>query len=159
MTVDSDVQEVVVGSQAPDFTLPSTSGDPVTLSALRGQKVVLMFYPYAFTGVCTGEVCALSDDLSSFAELDAQVLSVSCDALPTLKKFAAEENLAYPLLSDFWPHGAVAGAYGVFLDTLGAANRGTFIIDADGILRWSVVTGLGEPRDTTDYLKALAEIG
>jgi mycoredoxin-dependent peroxiredoxin len=156
MTVDSDVQEVTVGSLAPDFTLPSTSGDPVTLSALRGQKVVLMFYPYAFTGVCTGEVCALSDDLASFAELDAQVLSVSCDALPTLKKFAAEENLTYPLLSDFWPHGKVARSYGVFLEDLGAANRGTFILDRDGVVAWSTVTSLGEARDAAQYREVLA---
>ena len=145
MTVDSDVQEVVVGSQAPDFTLPSTSGDPVTLSALRGQKVVLMFYPYAFTGVCTGEVCALSDDLSS-QELDAQVLSVSCDALPTLEEVrrgrepgvsAAQRLLAArssrPLLR------CVPGGPG-------AANRGTFIIDRDGVVAWSTVTSLGEAR-------------
>ena len=87
------------------------------------------------------------------------LLGISVDSRHALRAMAEQEGLGDELLSDFWPHGAVAGAYGVFLDTLGAANRGTFIIDADGILRWSVVTGLGEPRDTTDYLKALAEIG
>ena len=98
--------------------------------------------------------------MASFAGLDTQVLGISVDSEPCLKAWAKDlGGITYPLLSDFWPHGATATAYGVFLEQLGAANRGTFIIDADGVLRWSVVTGLGEPRETGDYLKALAEIG
>ncbi|MEI2644042.1 MAG: peroxiredoxin [Candidatus Nanopelagicales bacterium] len=148
-----------IGQPAPGFDLPASTGKNISLASLRGSKVVLQFFPFAFTGICTGELCDLRDRSLDFQADDALVLGVSCDSRATLAAFAKAEDLQMPLLSDFWPHGAVAGAYGVFLDTLGAANRGTFIIDADGILRWSVVTGLGEPRDTTDYLKALAEIG
>lgn len=144
-----------VGQPAPDFDLPATTGERITLSGLRGQKVVVMFFPFAFTGICTGEVCALSEGLGEFGDLDATVLSISCDAAPTQARFAEQEGLSYPLLSDFWPHGEVARSYGVFLDHIGAANRGTFIIDRDGNLAWSVVTALGEPRDVAEYTSVL----
>ena len=144
-----------VGQPAPDFDLPSSTGERVTLSGLRGQNVVVMFFPFAFTGICTGEVCALSEGLGAFGDLDAAVVSISCDATPTLTRFAEQEGLSYPLLSDFWPHGEVSRAYGVFLDHIGAANRGTFIVDREGNLAWSVVTALGEPRDAAEYTKVL----
>lgn len=149
----------VIGNPAPAFDLPATTGANISLASLRGSKVVVQFFPFAFTGVCTGELCDLRDRSLEFAADDAVVLGVSCDSRATLAAFGKAEGLTMPLLSDFWPHGAAATAYGVFLEQLGAANRGTFIIDADGILRWSVVTGLGDPRSTDDYLKALAEIG
>lgn len=147
-----------IGTPAPDFDLPSSTGERVSLSALRGQKVVLMFYPFAFTGICTGELCEIRDRGLEFTSDDAVVLGISCDPAPSLAAFAQAEGLQIPLLSDFWPHGAVAGEYGVFVEPVGAANRGTFIIDRDGILRWSVVTELGVARSSDDYLKALAQI-
>lgn len=148
-----------IGEPAPAFELPSTSGGSLSLESLRGRNVVIVFFPFAFTGICTGELCTLRDRELDFSSDEAAVLGISCDSRQTLQAFAAAENLSMPLLSDFWPHGDTASKYGVFLDFLGAANRGTFIIDRDGILRWSVVTELGQARDPQDYLKALAEIG
>lgn len=147
-----------IGQMAPDFTLKSATGDPVSLSDYRGRKVLVMFFPFAFTGICTGEVCELSEDLSGFADLDAAVLSISCDAAPTLRKFAETEGIEYPLLSDHWPHGKVAQEYGVFLDEVGAANRGSFIIDRDGKIAWSTVTSLGQARDLDEYKMILKDL-
>lgn len=149
-----------VGALAPDFTLPNQFGQPVTLSSFRGAKnVVVMFYPFAFTGVCTGELCTLRDRAPEFANDDVAVLSISCDPVPSLKVFGEQEGLAHDLLSDFWPHGAVARDYGVFLEEKGFATRGTFIIDKDGVLRWSVVTSPGEARDANAYADVLASLG
>lgn len=148
----------IIGAPAPDFELPSTEGDTVSLSSLRGRKVVLVFFPFAFTGVCTGEMCDIRDRSLEFTSDDAAVFGISCDSRATLQAFAKAENLPMPLLSDFWPHGKTSTDYGVFLDFLGAANRGTFVIDREGILRWSVVTELGVARDPQEYLKALADI-
>lgn len=150
---------ISVGDVAPDFTLKNQHGEEVRLSDYRGKKnVVLMFYPFAFTGTCTGELCTIRDQQADFVNEDTEVLSVSCDSAFTLKEFAARENLTHQLLSDFWPHGAVAREYGVFLDELGFASRGTFIIDRDGVVRWSVVNGPGEARNADDYRAALASL-
>ena len=148
-----------IGQPAPDFTLNNQFGAPVSLSDYRGKKnVVLMFYPKAFTGTCTGELGALRDDKEHFDTDDTIVLAVSTDTDATLKAFAAAEDLEFQLLSDWWPHGAVAEAYGVFLPERGFATRGTFVIDKAGVLRWSVVNAPGEARSTTDYRAALAAL-
>ncbi len=148
-----------IGQPAPDFTLNNQYGAPVTLSSYRGEKnVVVVFYPKAFTGTCTGELCAIRDEKEHFETDDTVVLAVSTDTDATLKAFAASEGLEYQLLSDHWPHGAVAQEYGVFLPERGFATRGTFIIDKDGILRWSVVNAPGDARDTADYREALAAL-
>jgi peroxiredoxin len=150
---------VAVGDEAPDFELRDNHAQTHKLSSYRGsKKVVLVFYPFAFTGVCTGELCAIRDDIGALQNDDTQVLAISCDSVPALRVFAEQENFSHPLLSDFWPHGAVASAYGVFNETLGAAERGTFIIDKQGIVRWTVRTAIGEARDLDAYQKALAEI-
>jgi peroxiredoxin len=147
------------GDNAPDFSLKNQYGQEVSLSDYRGKKnVVLMFYPFAFTGICTGELCAIRDQRADFVNDETEVLSVSCDSSPTLKVFSEQENLTHHLLSDFWPHGATAQAYGVFLPELGFATRGTFVIDKNGIVRWSVINGPGEARNPDDYLAALAEL-
>ena len=146
-----------VGRQAPDFTLKDQHGQDVTLSALRGRKsVVLLFYPFAFSSVCTSELCALRDDLPSFHNDDVELLAVSCDPMYALRVFADRDGLTYPLLSDFWPHGAVAHAYGVFDEVRGCALRGTFVIDTAGTVRWAVANGLPDARDLADYRAALA---
>jgi peroxiredoxin len=121
-----------VGQDAPDFTLKSTQGDPVTLSALKGTPVVLVFYPFTFTGVCEGELCAIRDDYSPFEKAGAQVLAISCDPAPSQKTWAEQQGWTFPVLSDFWPHGEVAKAYGAFNDALGCANRVTVVIDQAG---------------------------
>ncbi|AWK08370.1 peroxiredoxin [Streptomyces spongiicola] len=147
---------IEVGTQAPDFQLRDNHGRTVSLAGFRGEKnVVLLFYPFAFTGVCTGELCALRDELPKFVNGDTQLLAVSNDSVPTLRVFAEQERLEYPLLSDFWPHGETSRAYGVFDEEKGCAVRGTFIIDKEGVVRWTVVNGLPDARDLNDYVKAL----
>ncbi|SEM49930.1 peroxiredoxin [Nonomuraea pusilla] len=142
-----------VGAQAPDFELQDQHGTPVRLSQFRGRNVVLVFYPLAFTGVCQGELAALRD-----FDADAQLLTVSVDSVFAHRAWADREGYTFPLLSDFWPHGQVAQAYGVFDDAKGLARRGTFVIDGEGVIRWSVVNPNSEARDVADYVKALAEI-
>lgn len=148
---------VEVGEQAPDFTLRDANLAELTLSGLRGRKVLLVFYPFAFTRVCSGELCALRDELGSLGGVDGDtdVLAVSCDAPGSLRAFAEAQGFQYRLLSDFWPHGQVARAYGVFDENLGAALRGTFVIDRSGVVRWKVVHGIPDARDIADYRAAL----
>jgi peroxiredoxin len=150
---------IEVGSPAPEFSLKNQHGEVVSLSDFRGEKnVVLVFYPFAFTGVCTGELCSIERELPSFQNDDVQILAVSNDSPFTLRVFAEREGLEYPLLSDFWPHGDVSRAYGVFDEEKGCAVRGTFVIDKQGVVRWTVVNGLPDARDQQEYLKALQAI-
>ncbi|MFI8252795.1 peroxiredoxin [Streptomyces filamentosus] len=147
---------IEVGTKAPDFELKDNHGRTVKLSDFRGEKnVVLLFYPFAFTGVCTGELCELRDNLPKFVNDDTQLLAVSNDSIHTLRVFAEQEGLEYPLLSDFWKHGDASRAYGVFDEEKGCAVRGTFIIDKEGVVRWTVVNGLPDARDLNAYVKAL----
>ncbi|AXL88406.1 peroxiredoxin [Streptomyces sp. CB09001] len=147
---------IQVGDKAPDFELKDNHGRAVRLSEFRGRKnVVLLFYPFAFTGVCTGELCEVRDNLPQFSDRDTEVLAVSNDSIHTLRVFAEQEGLEYPLLSDFWPHGNVSRAYGVFDEDKGCAVRGTFVIDQEGVVRWTVVNGLPDARDLAEYVKAL----
>jgi mycoredoxin-dependent peroxiredoxin len=148
---------VAVGQQAPDFTLINQAGQPQTLSDLRGRKVVLVFYPFAFSNICTGELCSLRDRRGQFDD-DTVMLGISVDTHHALRVFSEQEGFGFDLLSDFWPHGAVAQAYGVFLEDSGKATRATFVLDRDGVVRWSVVNGPGDARDPDDYRAALAEI-
>ena len=148
-----------VGETAPDFELKNQYGELVKLSSFKGEKnVVLLFIPFAFTGTCTGELCAIRDDLSAFQNDNVQVLAVSCDSPFTQKVFAEQEGYKFPVLADFWPHGAAAKAYGIFNEDLGCAMRGTFIIDKEGTIRWSVVNGLGDARNNGDYKTAIAAL-
>ncbi|NUP00609.1 MAG: peroxiredoxin [Nonomuraea sp.] len=142
-----------VGAMAPDFDLQDQHGAPVRLSQFRGEKVVLVFYPLAFSGICGGELAALRD-----RPLDARVLAVSVDSVFALRAWSDREGYGFTLLSDFWPHGQVARAYGVFDEAKGLALRGTFIIDGAGVIRWSVVNPISSARDVADYVKALADI-
>lgn len=124
-----------IGEKAPDFTKKATTGEEVTLSQFRGmQPVVLVFHPFSFTGVCEAELCAIRDDYSAFTSAGAQVLVVSCDPSPSQKAWAEQQGWTFPVLSDFWPHGEVAIAYGAFNEALGAANRVTVVIDAEGTI-------------------------
>ncbi|MET9508914.1 peroxiredoxin [Streptomyces flavidovirens] len=150
---------IEVGTPAPDFELKDNHGRTVRLSEFRipgdARNVVLLFYPFAFTGVCTGELRALRDELPKFVNDDVQLLAVSTDSIHTLRVYAEQEGFEYPLLSDFWPHGEVSRAYGVFDEDKGCAVRGTFVIDKEGVVRWTVVNGLPDARDLNDYLKVL----
>jgi peroxiredoxin len=149
----------LVGEPAPEFELVDQHGTPVRLSSFRGEhNVVLVFFPWAFSRVCTGELQSLRDQWSSFEGLDAVVLAVSVDSKFTQRVFAEMEGLELPLLADFWPHGRVAQAYGVFDEVAGAALRGTFVIDREGVVRWSVLHGIPDARDIAEYLRVLAEL-
>ena len=150
---------VEVGDEAPDFELKDKHGTPVRLSSLRGAKnVVLVFYPFAFSGVCSGEMCAMRDQFPEVAGDDVELLAVSVDTGFSLRTWADQQNFGFEMLSDFWPQGAVARSYGVFDETLGAATRGTFIIDKNGVVRWTVVNPIPQARDIADYQKALAAL-
>jgi peroxiredoxin len=150
---------VEVGDQAPDFELKDQHGTPVRLSSFLGSKnVVLVFYPLAFSGVCSGELCTLRDEFPAVSRDDTALLTVSVDAMWAHRAWAEQEHFEFPLLSDFWPHGSVASAYGVFDQERGIATRGTFVIDKDGVVRWKVVNPIPQPRDIADYQKALAAL-
>ena len=150
---------LAIGSAAPEFNLKDQHGADISLSSFKGSKnVVVMFYPFAFSGLCTGELCSLRDDLGAFQNDNVQLVAISCDPMYSLKAFAEQEGYKFPLLADFWPHGAVAQAYGIFNADIGCALRGTFIIDKAGIVRWSVVQGLGDARNNGDYKTAIAAL-
>ncbi|WP_405592586.1 peroxiredoxin [Streptomyces sp. NBC_01190] len=144
------------GTPAPDLLLNDQHGRAVRLSDLRGRKnVVLLFFPFAFTGVCTNELRAVQAELPAFQNDDVQLLAVSCDSMHALRVFSDQEELDFPLLSDFWPHGTASRAYGVFAEDKGCALRGTFVIDRQGIVRRTIVNGLPDARDLREYAKAL----
>lgn len=150
---------VEIGSKAPDFELSNQHGQKVKLSDFRGKKnVVVVFFPFAFTGICTGELCVIRDEVADFVADGIETLAISCDPVPSLKEFSEQNNIEYSVLSDFWPHGATAKDYGVFLEDTGFATRGTFIIDKEGTVRWSVINGPGEARSTDEYRAALAAL-
>jgi mycoredoxin-dependent peroxiredoxin len=148
---------LAAGDQAPDFTLQDQNGQEQTLSGFRGERnVLVVFYPLAFSGICTGELNKLRDDLAEFA--DVQVLAVSVDSVYTLRAWSEQEGYNFPLLADFWPHGKVAQDYGVFNDKAGIANRGTFLVGTDGVIRFAEMNGPGEARDQTVWKQALATL-
>ena len=143
---------VDVGDVAPDFTLKNQHGEEISLSSFRGAPVVLVFFPFAFSGICTGELAEIRDH-----ELEgAEVLAISCDHFFANRAFADAQELGFSVLSDFWPHGEVSRAYGIFNADVGVAERGTFVIDGAGIVRWKVAHGIGEARDLGGYREALA---
>ncbi|MGH3867353.1 MAG: peroxiredoxin [Pseudonocardiaceae bacterium] len=148
-----------IGDQAPDFTLKDQDNKQWTLSEFCGDRnVLVVFYPVAFSPVCTGELCQLRDDLAEFQNSDVQVLAVSVDSGYTLKAWSKQEGYDFPLLSDFWPHGKVAQDYGVFHDTAGIANRGTFLVDTHGVIRFAEMRQPNEARDQTAWKQALAAL-
>jgi peroxiredoxin len=150
---------VAVGDTAPDFTLKNAQGDDVTLSSFRGQPVVLVFYPFTFTGVCEGELCEIRDDPSAYERAGAQVLAISCDTRHAQRIWSEQQGFTFPVLSDFWPHGDVAKAYGVFNEALGCANRATFVIDKDGKVTTTFSSpDLGTARSKSEYDAALAAL-
>ncbi len=150
---------VDVGDTAPDFELPDGERKPVRLSSYRGAKaVVLVFYPLAFTGTCQGELCAIRDSIADFDSDDVQTLAVSVDSTAVHAKWAQDQGYTFPLLADFWPHGAVAKDYGVFNDAIGLAMRGTFIIDKQGTIVYKVVNGIPDARDPEEYKRVLAAL-
>jgi mycoredoxin-dependent peroxiredoxin len=150
---------IAVGDEAPDFALKDQHGRTVRLADLRGRKAALVvFYPWAFTGVCGGELHAMQVELGALVSDDVELVTVSTDSMYALRAFADTEGFTFPLLSDFWPHGAVARAYGVLHEDIGIALRGTFLVDRDGVVRWTVVNDIGDARDVEDYRRAIAAL-
>jgi len=150
---------IEVGDEAPDFELLDHQRNPVRLSSFRGAKnVAVVFYPLAFTGVCQGELCALRDSIADFSSEDVQTLAISVDSGAVHARWAAEQGYTFPLLADFWPHGAVARSYGVLDEELGLALRGTFIVDKQGTVAYKVVNAIPDARDLDDYRAVLATL-
>lgn len=145
-----------VGDPAPDFRTRNQHGQEVALAGLRGAPAVLVFYPWAFSGICTGELQGIRDHLAQFSAAGARVLAISADAMFTLRAYADAEGFDFDLLTDHWPHGAIAQAYGVFDAGAGCSLRGSFVLDPDGVITWSVVNAIGEARALADHLTALA---
>jgi peroxiredoxin len=137
-----------IGDQAPDFTLRDQHGQEVSLSSFTGERAVLLvFYPYAFSGVCTGELTGFRDRLGDFETDDTTLLGISCDPIYTQRAFADRDGIFFPLLADFWPHGEVASAYGVLDESEGCASRSSFVVDKAGVVRWVMHSERGEARD------------
>jgi peroxiredoxin (alkyl hydroperoxide reductase subunit C) len=150
---------LIVGTAAPDFTLKDQNGQPVTLSNFRDAKnVLLVFFPLAFTGICQGELDEIRDHLPNYANDDTATLAISVGPPPTHKIWATQSGFTFPVLSDFWPHGAVAQAYGVFNDGAGIANRGTFVVDRCGVIRFAEMKHPGEAREQAVWTDALAAL-
>jgi mycoredoxin-dependent peroxiredoxin len=148
-----------IGDTAPEFSLRDQNNEQVALSSFRGSKAALLiFYPFAFTGICTGELNRVRDELATFQNDDVQVLTISCDSPYAHKIFSERESFEFPLLSDFWPHGAVAQAYGVFNDKVGVAERGTFLVDRDGVVRFAEHNAIGEGRDPAAWQAAIKDL-
>jgi peroxiredoxin (alkyl hydroperoxide reductase subunit C) len=153
------VPSVSVGEEAPDFTLRDQNNEEFTLSSFRGDKAVLIiFYPLAFTGICTGELGRVQADIDAFQNDDVQTVTISCDSSYAHKIFSEREGFDFPLLSDFWPHGEVARRYGAFNEVAGFANRGTFLVDREGVVRFAELNGPGDGRDPDVWRKAIAAL-
>ena len=134
--------KIEVGSKAPDFTLYNTEKTKISLSDYKGKNVLLLFFPLAFTGTCTKELCGIRDNISTYNSSNAQVLGISVDSLYTLAKYKEEQNLNFPLLSDF--NKDVSELYGSLypkfgFDMKGVGKRSAFLIDEDGIVRYAEV--------------------
>ena len=148
-----------IGQPAPDFSLPDQAGNPVALADLAGSKCLIVFMPSPFTGICDGEVCAIRDDAAALDGLDARVVVITCHARPTNARWAEEHGIKFPVLSDFWPHGSVSTAYGTFNEERGVANRTTFVLDSEGVVREIVASdSLRTARQHDAYAKALAGV-
>lgn len=148
-----------VGAVATAFELRDQNNQMVRLCDFRGSRAVLLvFFPFAFTGTCQSELGRVRDHLDDFQNGRVQVLAVSVDTVYAHKVWAERERYEFPLLSDFWPHGEVARSYGVFNVRSGAANRGTFLIDPDGLIRFTEVNGPGEPRNQDVWRAALGSL-
>jgi mycoredoxin-dependent peroxiredoxin len=147
-----------LGQPAPSFTARNQHGELLALSGLRGAPTVIIFYPWAFSSICRDELAAVRDDHERFVALSARVLAVSCDAMYTLRAYADAEGIPFDLLSDHWPHGAIARAYGVFDEQAGCARRGTFVVDSAGLITWLQVNQINEPRELAAVLAATANL-
>ncbi len=150
---------LIIGDQAPNFELVNQFGETVSLADFKGEKpVVLVFYPLSFSGICTGELCEIRDNFAKFESENVELLAISVDSKFVQKQFAEHEGYKFSVLADFWPHGAVAKDYGVFIEEAGIANRATFVINTDGVLVAKFITAPGQARSLGEYDRALASL-
>lgn len=148
-----------VGDAAPVLVLPDQHRTRYDIALYRDDKAVLLvFFPFAFSGVCTGELSGFRDRLGDFETDRATLAAISCDPVYSQRAFADRDGLFFPLLSDYWPHGAVATAYGVFDTANGAPTRSSILVDRDGVVRWSVHSEMGTARDLDEHADAVAEL-
>lgn len=147
-----------IGQPAPAFTLKNQHGQDVSLDSFLGKSLVVVFYPFAFSSVCSGELAEIRDNIADLSNDSSAVVAVSCDSMFALRVFADRDSLSFPLLSDFWPHGAVARAFGVFDERSGCATRSTVILDREGLIRWRVSNEMAQRRDLGVYRAVLAEL-
>ena len=153
------MSDLAIGEPGPDFTLPGAAAEPVTLSALRGTPVVLVFFPFAFSGVCTGELIGFRDRLGEFETDTSTLMTISCDSMFAQRAFADRDALFFPVLSDFWPHGEVAAAYDVLDDATGGCLRSSYVVGRDGRIAFGLHHAPSEPRDLGVQAAALARAG
>lgn len=167
-TLPSDVSASVrlsgkpltVGDTAPDFELKDQNNELVALRELLAERAVLIvFYPFAFTGTCTGELQALRDGADVYNSDSVRSVTISCDSVYSQKIFDQRESLGLTMLSDFWPHGAVSRQYGVLDADGGFANRGTFLVGRDGIVTFAEMNRPGQARDPQNWQRAIAALG
>ncbi|HEY0215163.1 MAG TPA: peroxiredoxin [Cellulomonas sp.] len=147
-----------VGSAAPAFALTGTHGAPVTLADLAGRPALLVFVPFAFSRTCTSELGDLQSGLPELTAAGVRVLAISCDPMFALRAWAEQDGYTFDLLSDFWPHGAAARAYGVLDESAGFARRGSVLLDAGGVVRWTLLHAGGRARPFAAYREALATL-
>lgn len=145
---------VAVADRAPSVELPDTHGTPVRVGGRRQRPQLVVFLPFAFSRVCGGEL----GDLVTSPVDGADVVVITCDPVFTLRAWGEQEGVPFPLLSDFWPHGAAARAFGVLNEETGAPTRGTFLLDDDGVIAWSVHSPSGQARSVEDYRAAVAAL-
>ena len=148
-----------IGQPAPDFQLFDQTRSLVSLESLLGNKALIKFVPFPFTRVCEGEVCEVRDNLASLSDLEARIVVITCDTVPSNARWATDLAITFPILSDYWPHGVVAQAYGCFNEAIGVAMRSTYVLDPDGIVRDIVATPiLKEARSMASYHESLSAI-
>lgn len=149
---------IFVGERVPEFSSKNQHGEEVSSESIAGKSALLVFFPFAFSGVCTGELCEIRDNFSDFNDLGVRVIGVSCDPSFSLAAWAQVEGYEFDVVSDFWPHGEMSKKFGVFHEGIGAAERGSFLIDGDGVVRWTVKNELGQGRSIEEYKAAIAEL-
>jgi peroxiredoxin len=150
--------DTLVGREAPDFTLVNQRGTPITLSHLGATPVLVVFIPFAFSVLCTSEILELRDSGEIGQDDAVRVLTISCDSVFANRAWTDATEYKRDVLSDFWPHGAVTRAYGVFDEKVGRAVRASFLIDIAGVVRWAIVNDADHVRDVGDYSEAIAAL-
>jgi peroxiredoxin len=146
------------GTEAPDFELPSTPDQKLSLSGLRGRPVVLVFYPEDWSPVCSDQLALYQELQPEFARYDAQLVGISVDGIWCHLAFAQDRHLHFPLLADFEPKGEVSRLYGVYREGDGTSERALYVIDRDGIIRWGYVSPVGINPGADGILRALEEL-